>query len=119
MLINVGYDKFEMANLGYSLVHTSCGGVELLYQKFLDDMKDTVNYNIKNFKNPILVEVCTDDPTLDPNISLNFIKTCHMANVDSFTVSGANHTFNVETGDFTKLNEVIGKIVPWISAHIK
>lgn len=30
MLINVGYDKFEMANLGYSLVHTSCGGVELL-----------------------------------------------------------------------------------------
>ena len=86
MLINVGYDKFEMANLGYSLVHTSCGGVELLYQKFLDDMKDTVNDNIKNFKNPILVEVCTDDPTLDPNISLNFIKTCHMANVDSFTV---------------------------------
>ncbi|WP_255409535.1 MULTISPECIES: hypothetical protein [Lactobacillus] len=42
-----------------------------------------------------------------------------MANVDSFTVSGANHTFNVETGDFTKLNEVIGKVVPWISAHIK
>lgn len=39
-----------MANLGYSIVHTSCGGVELLYQKFLDDMKDTVNDNIKILK---------------------------------------------------------------------
>ena len=42
-----------------------------------------------------------------------------MDNVDSFTVENANHTYNVETGDFTKLNEVISKVVPWINSHIK
>ena len=117
--LEMAYDKFQMDNLGYCIVHTSSGGVELVYRRFFDELKTTLNDNIKNFKNPILVEVCTSDPTLDPNISLNFIKNCHMDNVDSFTVENANHTYNVETGDFTKLNEVIGKVVPWISSHIK
>lgn len=117
--LEMAYDKFEMDNLGYCIVHTSSGDVELVYRRFFDELKTTLNDNIKNFKNPILVEVCTSDPTLDPNISLNFIKNCHMTNVDSFTVENANHTYNVETGDFTKLNEVIGKVVPWISSHIK
>ena len=117
--LEMTYDKFEMANLGYCIVHTSSGGVELVYRRFFDELKTTLNDNIKNFKNPILVEVCTSDPTLDPNISLNFIKNCHMDNVDSFTVENANHTYNVETGDFTKLNEVISKVVPWINSHIK
>ena len=117
--LEMAYDKFQMDNLGYCIVHTSSGGVELVYRRFFDELKTTLNDNIKNFKNPILVEVCISDPTLDPNISLNFIKNCHMDNVDSFTVENANHTYNVETGDFTKLNEVIGKVVPWISSHIK
>ena len=117
--LEMAYDKFQMDNLGYCIVHTNSGGVELVYRRFFDELKTTLNDNIKNFKNPILVEVCTSDPTLDPNISLNFIKNCHMDNVDSFTVENANHTYNVETGDFTKLNEVIDKAVPWISSHIK
>ena len=119
LILQNHWDKFEMDNLGYCIVHTNSGGVELVYLRFFDELKTTLNDNIKNFKNPILVEVCTSDPTLDPNISLNFIKNCHMTNVDSFTVENANHIYNVATGDFTKLNELIGKVVPWISSHIK
>lgn len=89
-----------------------------MFPRFEKDVKETLNNNIKQFSNPILIGVATSDPTLNPEISLNFIKNCHMSNVDSFTVDDSDHTFNVESGDFSKLNEVIAKVVPWLSEHI-
>lgn len=116
--MNPSYNKLEMKELGYTIMHTSDGRVELLYPKFYSDMKETLNNNIKDFKNPILVCVATNDPTLDPNIGLNFIKNCNMPNVDGITIQDANHTFNAKTGDYTKLNELISKLIPWVNQHI-
>ncbi|QYN56918.1 hypothetical protein GYM69_07185 [Lactobacillus panisapium] len=116
--IEVDYDKEQMNKLGYSIIRTADGRVELLFPRFEKDIKETLNNNIKQFSNPILIGVATSDPTLNPEISLNFIKNCHMSNVDSFTVDDSDHTFNVESGDFSKLNEVIAKVVPWLSEHI-
>ena len=113
------YNKLEMQQLGYSIMHTSDGRVELIYQKFERDMKDTLNMNIGNFKNPILVCIAANDPTLDPNIGLKFVKNCHMENVDSVVIEGANHTFNAKTGDYTKLNELNNQMIPWICRNIK
>lgn len=117
-IIDVGYDQKQMDKLGYDIIRTDDGRVELLYPCFEKDIKETLNNNIASFTNPVLVGVATSDSTLNPEISLNFIKNCHMSNVDSFTVNNSDHTFNVESGDFTKLNEVIGKVVPWLSSHI-
>lgn len=116
--IDVGYDHKQMQNLGYSIIHTADGRVELLYPRFDADIKATLNNNIEKFTNPILVGVATTDPTLNPEISLNFIKHSGMENVDYFTVDNSDHTYNVESGDFKKLNEVIGKVVPWLKEHI-
>lgn len=117
-MMSPGYNKLEMKELGYTIIHTSDGRVELLYPRFYSDMKETLNDNIKDFKNPILVCVAANDPTLDPNVGYNFIKNCHMPNVDSIIIQGANHTFNAKTGDYTKLNELIQKMMPWIDKNI-
>lgn len=116
--IDVGYDQKQIQNLGYSIIHTADGRVELLYPCFETDIKATLNNNIEKFTNPILVGVATTDPTLNPEISLNFIKNSEMENVDYFIVDDSDHTYNVESGDFTKLNEVIGQVVPWLKEHI-
>ena len=113
------YNKLEMQQLGYSILHTSDGRVELIYKKFERDMKDTLNMNISKFKNPILICIAANDPTLDPNVGFKFVKNCHMENVNSIVIDGANHTFNAKTGDYTKLNELNNKMIPWICQNIK
>lgn len=113
-----GYNKLEMKELGYSVITTSDGRNELIYPRFEQDMRETLNNNIKNFTNPILVCIAANDPTLDPNIGFSFVKNCHMDNVDSIVIQGANHTFNAKTGDYTKLNELISKMIPWLSKNL-
>lgn len=118
-MLEPSYDKKAMEEHGYNIVTCSDGRIELLYQKFFDDMKATLNKNIYDFQNPILVCVADSDPTLDPNIGLGFIKSCGMKNVDHVIIHDANHTFNAKTGDYTKLNELIVELVPWIKQKMK
>ena len=113
------YNKLEMRELGYSIIHTSDGRAELIYHRFEEDMKDTLNNNIRNFKNPILVCIAANDPTLNPKIGFNFVKNCNMNNVDSIVINNANHTFNAKTGDYTKLNELNDKMIPWITKQME
>lgn len=113
-----GYNLLEMRELGYSIIHTSDGRVELIYKRFENDIRDTLNNNIQNFTNPILVCIAANDPTLNPKIGYDFVKNCNMTNVESIVIKGANHTFNAKTGDYTKLNELNDKMIPWICKHI-
>lgn len=112
------YNKLEMKELGYSIVHTSDGRAELIYHRFEDEIKETLNDNIKSFKNPILVCIAANDPTLNPKVGKSFVKSCNMSNVDSIIIENANHTFNAKTGDYSKLNELNNNMIPWIKSHI-
>lgn len=112
------YNQEDFDKLGYNIYHSSDGRVELIFPRFYQEITETVNSNIRNFKNPIMVCIAAADPTLDPNIGYRFVQNCGMKNVESIIIENANHTFNAKTGDYTKLNELISKLVPWIKSRI-
>lgn len=112
------YNQQDFDTLGYTINHTSDGRVELLYPRFYEELKETLSSDIYEYRNPIMVCVGTGDPTLDPNVSYNFINNCHMDNVEHIYIEGANHTFHAKTRDYTLLNQLIDQLVPWIERNI-
>ena len=113
------YDHEFMDKNGYVLNETSDGRTELLFKRFYDELAECTSRDIYDYKNPILVVVGKCDPTLDPNVSYNFVKNCGMNNVDMIEIDEANHTFNAKTGDYTRLNEMYDKVNLWLNDHLK
>ena len=112
-----GLDWKGLKKNGYTIVETSDGRSELLFSKFVEDNTITSDA-IYKYKNPILVCVGADDPTLDPNVSYDFVNNCHMDNVDMIVIDKANHTFNAKTGDYTKVYELLEKVVSWLKDNL-
>ena len=104
---------------GYQIIHTSDGRTELLFDRFGEESDAYLNEDVYKYKNPILVCIGASDPTLDPEISYKFVRECGMSNVDEIVIQDANHTFNAKTKDYTKLYELIGKVIPWLNENLK
>ena len=41
-----------------------------------------------------------------------------MNNVDLLVIEKANHTFNAKTKDYTKVYELLSKMIPWLKEHL-
>ena len=104
---------------GYRIIHTSDGRAELIYDRFVQESNAYLNEDVYDYKNPILVCVGDNDPTLPPETSYKFVRECNMSNVDEIIIQDANHTFNAKTGDYTKVYELIGKVIPWLEENLK
>lgn len=112
-----GLNAHDIERQGYTVYLTSDGRSELLFPKFVEDLQIHSDA-IYQYTNPILVCVGADDPTLDPKVSYQFVETCGMENVDMVVIEKANHTFNAKTKDFTKVYELLDKVVPWLQEHL-
>lgn len=112
-----GLNTQEMEARGYTVYHTSDGRSELLFSKFVEDLQIHSDA-IYNYANPILVCVGADDPTVDPQVSYSFVENCGMNNVDLLVIEKANHTFNAKTKDYTKVYELLSKMIPLSLIHI-
>ncbi len=112
-----GLNTQEMEARGYTVYHTSDGRSELLFSKFVEDLQIHSDA-IYNYANPILVCVGADDPTVDPQVSYSFVENCGMNNVDLLVIEKANHTFNAKTKDYTKVYELLSKMIPWLKEHL-
>lgn len=112
-----GLNTQEMEARGYTVYHTSDGRSELLFSKFIEDLQIHSDA-IYNYANPILVCVGADDPTVDPQVSYSFVENCGMNNVDLLVIEKANHTFNAKTKDYTKVYELLSKMIPWLKEHL-
>lgn len=112
-----GVDMDDIADHGYTVVHTSDGRYELLFEQFIKEM-NVCSDRIYQYKNPILVCVGEKDPTLPPSISYDFVRNSNMPNVELLKISDANHTFNAKTGDYTKVYELLDAIVPWLKKNL-
>ncbi len=112
-----GLNTQEMEARGYTVYHTSDGRSELLFSKFAEDLQIHSDA-IYNYANPILVCVGADDPTVDPQVSYSFVENCGMNNVDLLVIEKANHTFNAKTKDYTKVYELLSKMIPWLKEHL-
>ncbi len=103
---------------GYRIIHTSDGRAELLYDRFSQESDAYLNEDVYNYTNPILVCVGANDPTVNPEVSYSFVRESTKGNVDEIIIQDANHTFNAKTGDYTKLYELISKVIPWCNEHL-
>lgn len=112
-----GLDEKILREQGHLLYHTSDGRTELLFPEFADDLQIHSDA-IYSYKNPILLCIGADDPTLDPQISYDFANNCGMDNVETLVIEKANHTFNAKTGDYTKVYELLDKLTPWLQDHL-
>lgn len=112
-----GLNVQEIQTQGYTIYQTSDGRSELLFPRFVEDLQ-ICSDAIYKYTNPILVCVGADDPTLDPHVSYDFVETCGMTNVEMLVIDKANHTFNAKTGDYSKVYELLDKVVIWLKDHL-
>ncbi len=116
-LMMKGLDQKEIEKQGYAIYQTSDGRSELLFPKFVEDLQIHSDA-IYKYKNPILICVGANDPTLNPHVSYDFVEKCQMQNVDMLVIDEANHTFNAKTGDYTKVYELLEKVVLWLKEYL-
>jgi dipeptidyl aminopeptidase/acylaminoacyl peptidase len=113
-------NEAEMKRQGYTIVETSDGRSELLFPKFYEDMdKFASNDAALRYQGPTLVCVGLADPTVPPQVGLDFYEKYQNVNKALLTIEDANHTFNAKTGDYSKVNELIAKMNPWLDANLK
>jgi len=105
----------ECRTLGKSEFIDSLGNKQEIYQKFLVELEqsDAVSL-IKKYNNQLLVIYGSDDPTVDPNVSIKFYESASTTNKKLVCIEGANHTFNIKTNDWTKMYECIEVIRKWL-----
>ena len=113
------YDHEHMDKFGYVLQETSDGRTELLFKRFYEELAECKSSDIYSYTNPVLVVVGKCDPTLDPNVSYDFVRNCGMKNVDLLEIDEANHTFNAKTKDNSRLIEMYDKVIVWLNDHLK
>lgn len=116
-LIMKGISLQDLKEKGYTIFHTSDGRQELLFPKFIEDM-NIYSRDIYQYKNPILICIGANDPTLDPQIGYDFVKNNCSNDITLLVIEKANHTFNAKTGDYTKVFELLEKVVEWLKIHL-
>ena len=91
----------------YTIVPCSDGRHELLYKSFNDSAEGySVAESMKDYQGHLVVVVGMADPTLPPQISLEFFKEYPGQKKTLLKIEDANHTFNAKTGDYTKVHEM-------------
>ena len=103
----------------FILLHTSDGRVEMLFEKYDQDMEEMVKKEFPQYQKDILIAYASADPTCDPINSISYFEQLDNPNKTLLCIEDCNHTFNAKTGDYTKLNELITGMNPWLSKHLK
>lgn len=106
-------------NKEYEIIKTSDGREELLFSNFFIEGRTCLNEKIYDYRNPILVCVASDDPTIEPQIGYQFVQDCGMDNVELMIIQNTNHTFHAKTDDITKVNELADKLNVWLDHNLK
>lgn len=124
---NPGKDKgdipmFQNSFTGdeFTVVACSDGRHELLYKDFeLSQSGYSVEEAVKNYQRPFIVVVGMNDPTVSPQVSLNFYDRYDNPEKRLIKIEEANHTFNAKTGDYTKVYEMSNKLADVLSGLMK
>lgn len=111
-------DQYKIDDEGdkYIMQKQSDGRIELLYECFY---KDVITYpNRYEYDGNYLMCVATNDPHITMDTNYEFFDSLNTTNKKMIVIEDANHTFNAKTGDYTKLNELISKMIPWIKENL-
>ncbi len=113
------WKKDECLKYGHAIMKTSEGNPQLLYPKFFNDLNayhiaDTMNH----YRGSVLICIGKDDPTVDPQVSINFYNKMDKNRCQMLTIDNANHTFNAKTRSYEKVNELIDDMLPWLIMHL-
>lgn len=92
---------------GYCLMYPSDGRIELLFEDFVQQLKQSTLHSVF-YENPVFVCIGKDDPTISNEVSLQFVKKHNNARL--IEIEKANHTFNAKTKDYTKTYELFNHL---------
>lgn len=112
------FDTAQMEKNGYCLVETSDGRTELLFPQFAEDSRKYSHVDISGYRGGLLVCVGEADPTVLPQVGYDFFRDCGVENKQLIRVTGANHTFNAKTGDYTKVHELMDRVNGWLAENL-
>lgn len=111
-------DQYKIDDEGdkYIMQKQSDGRIELLYEDFYKDVATFPNRY--EYEGNYLMCVATNDPHITMDTNYEFFENLNTQNKKMIVIEDANHTFNAKTGDYTKLNELISKMLPWIEENL-
>lgn len=108
----------EVCEQGYTLIETSDGRTELIFSKYIEDMKAYSHVDISDYHGDLLQCVAEEDPSLNPQFNYDFYDCCSLENKEMIRIADANHTFNAKTGNYEKVYELMKKVNAWLCDHL-
>lgn len=112
---HTGYYSEAVQN-GYAIVPMTWGDNLIISKEWFDDVKkSTPLEGLKKYKGPVLAVAGVEDDIIPFEHTSEIIKMC--SNIDSRAIiyPGANHIFNILSGDLTIMNTVIKETIQWIN----
>lgn len=101
----------------HSLIPQSDGRIELMYANFYE-LHEKYNKDYPKYNGNYLMCIGDKDIRVLPTCSKEFYDSLSDINKELVIIEDANHTFNAKTLDYTKLNELLDKIIPWLNTNI-
>ena len=101
----------------YTFMPQSDGRIELIYSNFYELHNEYIS-DFPKYDGNILMCIGANDPRILPEDGKKFFESLNNKNKELIVIDGANHTFNAKTLDYTKLNELIDKIIPWLKKNL-
>jgi len=105
----------EAVKNGYALVPMPWGDNLILSKGWFDDIKNSNPLDgLKQYKGPILAVAGVEDDIIPFEHTSEIIKVCSNPNSRAIIYPGANHIYNILSGDLTIMNIVIKETIDWI-----
>lgn len=101
----------------YTFMPQSDGRIELMYSSFYEIHNENCN-GFPKYDGNILLCIGNEDSRISPEDGKKLFASLENENKELVVIEGANHTFNAKTLDYTKLNELIAKIIPWLKNNL-
>ena len=110
----------EACKNGYAVVPMTWGDNLIISKEWFDDIKkSTPLEGLKNYSGPVLAVAGVADDIIPFEHTSEIIKVCSNPNSRAILYPGANHIFNILSGDLSIMNTVIKETIEWINLQIK
>ena len=109
----------EAVKNGYAVIPMAWGDKLIFSKEWFDDIKRSTPIDgFKKYEGPVLAVAGVEDDIIPFQHTSEIIKVCKNPNSRAIFYPGANHIFNVLSGDLTTTNTVIKETVEWINKNL-
>ena len=108
-------EGFKFSKNGHTIVKTSDGRYELVFETFLNELDVDLGPAFE-YEGNTLVCVGDKDVTVEASLSYQIIDMLKKATL--IEIHEADHTFLAKTGNYAKVNELLEQVVAWLNLNL-